>query len=485
LEIVFTSLKAGADFKKVKFKNHIMKQQLLILSLMLTVILSGAQSLNNTKIDGYRGIWFELGQKYEQGDKYSGALGTYTSFHIPLAIYSQKAEKTFFVYGGTKSADERYLLCMIGEFNHKTGMVSKPTVVYDKQGVNDPHDNPTILIDGNDYIWIFVSGRGKTRPGFKYKSCNPLDISEFVKITEEEMTYPQPKMLKDCFLHLFTKYTGVRQLYFETSTDGINWTEDKLLAAIPQNEGEQSGHYQVSNTFENKKVGTFFNRHPQGNADKRTDLYYLQTTDFAKTWTTVDGKQIEIPLLNRENPALVAEYYSKGKNVYLRDLVFDNDGNPVCLFILSNGHEPGPKSAPYEWCITRWDDNQWQTSKITESDHNYDMGSLFIFENDWKLVAPTFTGPQKWGVGGELEVWQSTDKGENWTKISKHTENSEYNHSYVRRPVGYKAPFCFFWASGNPHEFSKSELYFGDFEGNVWKLPYEMKEDFEKPVELK
>lgn len=462
-----------------------MKHLHMIFAFVVMNSILHAQSLNNTKMDGYRGIWFELGQKYEQGDKYSGALGTYTSFHIPLAVYSKKADKTFFVYGGTKSADERYLLCMIGEFNHKTGMVSKPTVVYDKQGVDDPHDNPVIMIDDEGYLWVFVSGRGSRRPGFKYRSRQPFDISAFDQVTEEEMTYPQPWKTKDGFLHLFTKYTGVRQLYFETSKDGINWTEDKLVAAIPQNEGEQSGHYQVSALYKGRKVGTFFNRHPQGNVDKRTDLYYMQTTDFAKTWTNIDGTPLDLPLLKLENPALVDEYYSKGKNIYIRDMVFDEKGNPVCLFIRSNGHEPGPKSAPYEWCITRWDGKQWQTSKITESDHNYDMGSLFISKNEWKLVAPTVTGPQKWGVGGELQIWKSTDKGNSWTVERNLTQNSEFNHSYVRRPVDFKAPFCFFWAAGHPHEFSKSELHFGDFDGNVWKLPYEMKEDFMKPIKIK
>jgi hypothetical protein len=468
-------------------KNKILKMKHLLMIFAFVVMNSilHAQSLNNTKMDGYRGIWFELGQKYEQGDKYSGALGTYTSFHIPLAVYSKKADKTFFVYGGTKSADERYLLCMIGEFNHKTGMVSKPTVVYDKLGVDDPHDNPVIIIDDEGYLWVFVSGRGSRRPGFKYRSRQPFDISAFDQVTEEEMTYPQPWKTKDGFLHLFTKYSGIRQLYFETSKDGINWTEDKLVAAIPQNEGEQSGHYQVSALYKGRKVGTFFNRHPQGNVDIRTDLYYIQTTVFAKTWTNIDGTPLDLPLLKLENPALVDEYYSKGKNIYIRDMVFDEKGNPVCLFIRSNGHEPGPKSAPYEWCITRWNGKQWQTSKITESDHNYDMGSLFISKNEWKLVAPTVTGPQKWGVGGELQIWKSTDKGNSWTVERNLTQNSEFNHSYVRRPVDFKAPFCFFWAAGHPHEFSKSELHFGDFDGNVWKLPYEMKEDFMKPIKVK
>ena len=70
-----------------------------------------------------------------------------------------------------------------------------------------------------------------------------MNIDAFDQVTEEEMIYPQPRILKVGFLHLFTKYTGIRQLYFETSKDGVNWTEYKLLVAIPQKEGEQSGHF--------------------------------------------------------------------------------------------------------------------------------------------------------------------------------------------------------------------------------------------------
>src|SRR5690606_38109107 len=103
--------------------------------------------------------------------------------------------------------------------------------------------------------------------------------------TEEEMTCPQPWNTDFGYFHFFTKYTGVRQLYFETSADGIHWSVDKQLAAIPVKTGEQSGHYQTSNVFKGKKLGTFFNRHPQGNVDKRTDLYYVQTEDFGLTWT--------------------------------------------------------------------------------------------------------------------------------------------------------------------------------------------------------
>jgi hypothetical protein len=215
---------------------------LLAVSVVCQLPAQQPQSLNNTKAEGYRAIWFELDQKYADGDKYSGALGTYTAKHVPLAIYAPEVNKTFFVYGGTTEENARYLLCMIGAYDHSTGQVSRPTVVYDKQGVDDPHDNPSILIDNQGFIWVFVSGRGSTRPGFKFKSATPYNIDSFTQITEEEMTYPQPHLTDFGFFHFFTKYTGVRQLYYETSNDGINWTDDSMLAAIPVHQGEKSGH---------------------------------------------------------------------------------------------------------------------------------------------------------------------------------------------------------------------------------------------------
>ena len=468
----------------MKIEDNKEMRFLLIIFLIFFFSSVFCQNSANTKVNGYKGIWFELNQKYKYGDKYSGALGTYTAKHVPLAIYAEEVDKTFFVYGGTTSEDKKYLLCMIGEFNHKTGMVSKPTVVHDKEGVDDPHDNPSIMIDDDGFIWVFISGRGKRRPGYKYKSNNPFNIDEFSQITEEEMTYPQPWNTDYGFFHFFTKYQGIRQLYFETSKDGMIWTKDKLLATIPENSSEKSGHYQISNSFNGKVVATFFNRHPNGIVDRRTDLYYVQSKDFGKTWTTIDDIELQLPIKEQASPSRVIDYASQSKNVYLKDMDFDSDGNPTCLYIRSNGHEPGPSSAPYEWCITNWNGNKWHTSIVTTSDHNYDMGSLYILEDEWNIVGPTEKGPQVWGVGGEIVIWQSRDKGQTWKKIKTLTENSKLNHSYVRKSVNYKSPFCFFWADGHSHTFSKSQLYFGDFKGNIWQIPYEMKNDFEKPIKL-
>lgn len=465
-----------------------MKRQLLLPLVLIPFAFcfsQGSPDLRNQKIDGYRGIWFELNQKYEYGDKYSGGLGTYTAKHIPLAVYSPAADKTFFVYGGTTKKDDRHLLCMAGAYDHKTHQVSKPTVVYDKMEVDDPHDNPTLSIDDEGYLWVFVSGRSTARHGIKLKSCKPLDINEFNIEREEVFTYPQIWKTKNGFFHFFTKYTGIRELYFEVSKDGHSWTQDVKLAGITDHPENKSGHYQVSNQFNDGEImGTFFNRHLNGHPDTRTDLYYMQTRDNGRSWEDINGNVSSIPLKDVDITERVINYHSQNKNVYLKDMGFDHKGNPACLYLISGGHEPGPKNEPYQLCVTRWTGFSWHTSVICEADHNYDMGSLFIGDSVWKMVAPTESGPQAYGAGGEITIWKSLNQGETWELERRLTHDSELNHSYVRRPINAKAPFCFFWATGDPGKLSKSELYFGDFEGNVWKLPYFMEQDVAEPLKI-
>ena len=452
-------------------------------------------SLNNEKVDGYQGIWFTLGQFSEYGDKYSGGLGTYTAKHIPLAIYSPTVDKTFFVYGGIvkdRVADPRssnpkwetkgdYLVCMIGSYDHKTGTVEKPTVVYDKGGVFDPHDNPSIAMDSDGYIWVFVSGRGRGRPGFIYKSSLPNSIDKFDMISEREITYPQPKYVDgEGFLHLFTKYLGVRLLYFSTSKDGVEWTDDKQLAAIKRPEDKNGGHYQISGQL-GEKIVFFYNWHPNGNVDRRTNIYYLQTTDFGRTWTTAEGTPVSTPVTEVDNPTLVREFFSKEENVYIKDVAFDKNGNPAALYLSGAGHQPGPQNGMREWQVIHWTGEKWENHTITTSDHNYDTGSLWIDGDKWVVIAPTENTPQQWGGGGELVLWESKDNGKTWKSKKQITKKSELNHNYVRKVVNGKDPFKYFWGDGDPHTHSESHLYFGDSKGRVWQLPYTMDADDVKP----
>ncbi len=462
-----------------------MKRIIIIAAALLFGAATFAQPLNNTKVDGYRGIWFTLGQESEYGFKYSGGLGTYTVKHIPMAIYAPEAEKTFFVYGGTTEMNERHLLCMIGCYDHKTGMVQKPTVVFDKEKVNDPHDNPSLQIDSDGYLWVFVSGRNTRRMGHIYRSEKPYDISSFVKVRTTVMTYPQPWYIEgEGFFFFFTKYTGNRRLYYATSPDGVNWSEDYALAHIRKEGDKESGQYQVSNRF-GKKVATAFNRHPNGKEYKRSNIYYMQTQDMGKTWTTADGATLEVPVTDLHNPALVFDAEALNKNVYIKDLNFDEDGNPVILYLMSGGHKPGPANSPYSWNVVHWTGKEWKHHHITNSFHNYDSGSIWVEGREWTVIAPTDAGPQKWCTGGEVVMWKSRNAGKSWKRIAVLTSDSRYNHGYVRRPAVWCDPFYGFWADGNPERITQSTLYFTDSEGNVMMLPYDMKEEWAKPEPYK
>lgn len=435
------------------------------------VSLLSAQSFDTPmKIDGYRGIWFELGQVSEYGDKYSGGLGTYTAKHHPLAINSQEVNKTFFVYGGTTDSTERHLLAMISFYDHNDHVVPRPTVVHDKQTVDDPHDNPSMTIDESGHLWVFVSGRARTRPGFVYRSIRPYDIDAFELVLEDEFAYPQPwwQANNGCLL-LFTRYTNGRELYWMNSQDGRSWSTPKKLV--------QGGHYQMSNQLD-QLVITAFNVHmPATSVDTRTNLYFLQTDDFGTTWRSVDGTAVNTPLDELNNPALVRDYQSEGRLVYLKDIGFDEAGHPVLLYITSGNYKPGPEGAPRFWTTAHWTGERWLYSEITEAGHNYDMGSLYIEKDGtWRLIAPTDPGPQYWGTGGEIAIWASQDDGRSWKKGRQVTQNSVRNAGYVRRPMSAHPDFYAFWADGNPDKFSISHLYYTNMTGeNVWILPYRMK----------
>lgn len=113
------------------------------------------------------------------------------------------------------------------------------------------------------------------------------------------MAYPQVMYDKDKgFFLFFTRYDGVRQLFWQTSQDGVEWTPYRKLASIKEGSESKSGHYQISNVFEGK-LCTAFNRHINGSVDTRTNIYYLQSTDWGRTWTTADGTVVDVPVTDQ------------------------------------------------------------------------------------------------------------------------------------------------------------------------------------------
>jgi hypothetical protein len=341
----------------------------------------------------------------------------------------------------------------------------------------DAHDNPTIALDGKGYIWVFAAAHGTARPAYIFRSANPHNVNSFDLIQKTNFSYPQPWYVDGKgFLFLHTKYRAGRRLHWMTSKDGVNWSERHSLADFAE------GHYQISWQWKDK-VGTAFNYHPAGRGlNWRTNLYYLETEDFGKTWRNAAGERIDVPLSEVNNKALVRDYESGKRLVYLKDITFDSQGCPVILYLTSGAYKAGPASGPRIWTTAHWTGLNWEIHGSIESDNNYDMGSLYIESNDaWRIIAPTEPGPQRYNPGGEVAMWISRDRGRSWQRQKQLTRDSEYNHTYVRRPVNAHSDFYGFWADGHGRRPSPSRLYFTDKTGRVRRLPFTMTKPLEAP----
>lgn len=424
--------------------------------------------------DGYRGIWYmNQPSKDEYKYKYSGGFATYPQQHIPIAIHSKEANKTFFVYGGTVK-DKRELLHLVSYFDHATGRVPRPRILLNKK-TDDAHDNPTLQIDDAGHLWIFSNAHGTSRPAYLHRSVKPFSIDAFERVLETNFSYSQPWWVPGKgFLFLHTRYKGSRGLTWMTSPDGRTWTDPQPLAHL------DLGDYQISGR-DGDRVATAFDCHPKPlGLNARTNLYYLESRDFGKTWTTPGGTAVPTPLLEVKNPALVRDYRAEKLLVYLKDLQFDG-GRPVVLYLTSKGYESGPANDPRTWRTARWTGTEWEFRDVTTSDHNYDHGSLYIEEGTWRILATTDPGPQLYGTGGEIVIWESGDRGATWKKSKTLTQDSARNHTYPRRPLNAHPDFYAIWADGDARKPSESSLYFAARDGAVRRLPAQMSGEFAKP----
>jgi hypothetical protein len=445
--------------------------------LTAALLLSG---LSGSSDDGYRGIWYyNQPSKDEFKYKYSGGFATYPQQHAPIAIYSKEANKTFFCYGGTVRGKQE-LLHMVSYFDHRTGMVPRPNLLLNKK-TGDAHDNPTLSIDSQGYLWIFSSAHGASRPSFIHRSRMPYSVDAFDLIETTNFSYTQPwHFPTQGFLFLHTRYGKGRGLYSMTSPDGVKWTKPRQLAFALQ------GHYQISWPWK-QKLGTAFDVHPPPlGLNERTNLYYMETHDFGNSWQTVDGKPVPVPIQEEKSPALVRDYHSEKTLVYLKDLNYDDAGRPVIVYLTSKGFESGPRSGPRQLMVARWTGAQWRYSRMGETDHNYDHGSLYIEgPRRWRFLGPTGPGPQPYGTGGEIEEWLSADDGLTWKRSRALTSQSRFNHTYLRRPLNAHPDFYALWADGDAFAESESCLYFANSKGEVFRLPPAMKAASERPERVK
>jgi hypothetical protein len=431
------------------------------------------------RADGYRGVWYmNQPQDDEYRFKYSGGFATYPQQHVPIAVYSREANKTFFTYAGVAD-DSDHLQNMVSFYDHATGTVPRPVRLLERK-TDDAHCNGTLALDDAGHVYVFCNYHGANGTAYVFRSREPYSIDAFDVVHEENFSYSQAWNAKGKgLLWLHTRYIdGRRRNFFATtSVDGTKWSDPTPLSDMGM------GSYQIS-WCDGTRVATALDFHPQpGGLNARTNLYYLETRDFGKTWMTADNKPVPLPLKEPKNAALVRDFQHEGLLVYLKDLAFDAKGNPVVIYITSHGYRSGPAGGPRRWNVARWTGSAWlHTITPLAADHNYDHGSLYIQPNGlWRLIAPTQPGPQPFGTGGRITFSESLDLGVHWSESRSFRGAESRNQTYVRRPLNAHPDFSALWADGDAFRRSESDLYFCTMDGKVFRLPRKMAGASEKP----
>jgi hypothetical protein len=440
--------------------------------------------------NGFHGVWYG----YTDGTYYAGGLGTFPQQIHPMAYHAANAGergRTFFVYGGAKEGVPGNLLTTISYYDHATRRVARPRILNDRQ-TNDGHDNPSIMLDREGHIYVFSNAHGTLRDSHIYRSSRPYEIDEFQIVLSLEksvnFSYAQPWYVDGQGFLLLHSFYGrrdpIRRLYYNTSRDGISWdyawsldaaNARPALALIP------GGNYQVSKA-NGPTVGTMFDYNVD--AVGRTNLYYVKTSDFGRTWQTAGGATVTVPITDVKNAALVHDYEAEHLYVYMKEIGYDAQGQAVLLY-LTSPTEANDTTTPRTWHTAHFHDanGQWVIRDAFTSDNNYDHGT-FSIERDglWRIIAPTAPGPQPGRTGGDMVMWTSEDHGATWQARALLTGGGPYNHTYARQPVHAHDDFYAFWADGDVTKESESSLYFTDKHGiGVWRLPLAMAEDFAAP----
>ena len=473
---------------------------------------------------GYAGVWYQItdgsgnGPEAHHRNKYGGAMATYPQQHAPIALRRVDAaagiDRTFFVYGGF-NGDRAVTPNMIGCFDHSTGRFQRPRTVLTRSKL-DAHENPTLAIDDTGHLWMFSSGHGSDRRALISRSERPWAIDRWRRVADlaggdalETFSYGQPHFVPgQGFVLLHTHYRGGgnRTLYTNRSADGVIWDFDWATDGSnprPRVAAIEGGQYQISWRF-GDTIATAFNMHPRDTGgrpgaplDHRTNLYFLETRDAGRSWSTADGTDVtgSLPLTDPDNPALVADFRAAGRSVYLKDVTRDASDHPLLLFLTSGGPQPGPASGPHTLHTARFDQatQGWVLRDVLETDHNYDHGSLLVHPDPdapggerWRLFGSFLPGAQAFATGGNMGLWESDDLGETWSLVRRLTDDDQRNHSYFRRVDNAADGFIGLWSAGHAWDCGDVELFFCNAAGDVFAMPSEFAEgaDTAAPVAL-
>lgn len=282
----------------------------------------------------------------------SAPSGGWCWFQDPRAVYFNGVSYFGYVDGSNGNVCVR-------SYAHATGAVSAATVLHAALEVDD-HVAPSLLVRPSDHRVIAFYSAHLGPALYMRVSTNPEDISAFGAETDldsafagSQYTYPSPVYTSsDTTIWLFTRshVAGVAYWWYSASADGgVTWPAVVHLHS-------QTYSKIVSNGTDRIDVACCM--HPNG--DDGPDIYQIKHLyRESAAWHQSDGTVMSgsLPFAGTDMSVV---YDGGASPVWVWDIAYGLDGNPVIGFVRFNGGDTGDHR--YMWA--RWTGSAWDVHEI-------------------------------------------------------------------------------------------------------------------------
>lgn len=376
------------------------------------------------------------------------ASGAWCWFLDPRAIrISGRRNRT---YAGWVTADGRL---QVGAYDHATGELERVTIK-EKWEIDD-HSSNSFLALPDQRIMIFYSEHNRTGL-FARISSHPEDIRTWGEEIEvsgtQRITYSHPVYLSDeKKLYVFWRGESWKPT-FSTSTDGLVWSEPRVLFQDRGREDTDVRPYlKLVSDGRSDIHFAFTDGHPAN--EDRNSVYYLKYRGghFYKADGALVGSMKGLPIPHRDSDVVYDARPGKVRG-WVWDIALTDQGAPVIAYTRL------PSPADHRYHYARWEGQAWRDVEITsggswfpqtppnavEREPYYSGGIAIDHQNpsDVYLSRP---------VNGvfEIERWAMSGAGQHWSMTAISKGSKQHNVRPVVARGTERGAATIFWMNGS------------------------------------
>jgi hypothetical protein len=283
-----------------------------------------------------------------------------------------------------------------GEWSEPVDLQKPPGSPFDLPTKVDPHHSYALGIDALGRV--HVAGNLHNEP-LRYMRSEPRDLSRWradAMIGEEEgsVTYPSFVSLPDGALLFFFRdgRAGFGDVYLNRlPPQGRNWERlGMLVEGRSTEESPYLNHVAVSPAGALHVSGCF--RERGGGAARNRDVWHALSDDAGRSWRSLAGEPLELPLSHESVPIAVATAPSGSGLVNQSGMDVDPAGNPHIAFLRYD--ESGATQVAHAW----HGGEGWQTRDVSSFTHRMDTQTPIVDASVARPAVACMADGEVWAI---------------------------------------------------------------------------------------